>query len=152
MDRAPEGLAMACYDLEQAHGKARGGRRIVVLCGWLGRYLTNLAPRRDILVGCRRVGVTGDLDIEVERVLAAAQETKAKYQFMSGSEVASLPEQLATTVDALCRCVGIDDGADVPERDAEIFARLLRCLFDEATGTEIDAAVRGHGERTVTIS
>lgn len=100
-DLAPEGFGVACFDLEALRGK-QGSRRVVLFCAWMGRYMTGLAPRQAILAAARRVGVTGDLEVEVERIMLFAEETKKKYKYMGARESVSLSGTKKSIFSLLC--------------------------------------------------
>jgi len=146
-DRAPEGFNMACYELEKRYGK-NAGRRNTLFCLWLARHQAPWVPARDLLASARRAGVTGDLEVEVDRVMAAAQEARKKKRLADARAAVGLEAQLGVAVDCLCRCcLLLDDGAPVPEGDVGDVAKLVRSVFPEATDAQIDAAVQGRAAR-----
>lgn len=112
---APGPFATALSAWTARHGAA-GQARNVNLCLWMATTGGGaLVPARDVMRSCRRLAVTQDLEIEVERFSQARAAGLTGVKF-GPRPAASLAVQAALAVDALCTLtLGLADGAAVAE-------------------------------------
>ena len=154
---------MAIADLEKKYGKP-ANRRFVMFCCWLAETGTGLVLTPTMLAACRRIRVTGDLEVECDRFELSRGEAVKKYKYIDRPE-APLVDKLAMCVDCLCRCaLGVADGAPVPEADVPLVAVILNTVFvaryegkvGASGGAEVEAmvnaAITGRSERNAKLT
>jgi 1,3-beta-glucan synthase len=97
------------------HGRV-GQARNVNLCLWMATTGGGgLVPARDVMRSCRRLAVTQDLEIEVERFAQARAASLGALKF-GPRPAASLAVQAALAVDSLSiLTLGLADGAPVTD-------------------------------------
>ncbi|KAK9863336.1 hypothetical protein WJX84_010755 [Apatococcus fuscideae] len=128
LDKPPEGFNECLQDWGQRHGPP-GSRRLVMLFLWMAREGAALVPRQKVMSAAKRVRVTQDIEIEVERFEAAAQETTEKYEYVSPPEPA-LQQIVDMAVDALCLLsLGVKESETIPSADADALVSIVPGCF-----------------------
>lgn len=176
LERAPANLAVAIADLEKAsavlvrscqiarwtltsppsssihtaqvHGKP-ASRRYVMFCCWLAEAGAGVVPAPTLLAACRRLRVTGDLEVECDRFELTKQEQIKRYKYLERPRPA-LQDKLGLALDCLCRCAtNTPDGQPVAEADQPLLAAIIKGVFEhqQPSDGDIEAAFAGRAER-----
>ncbi|GIL73028.1 hypothetical protein Vretimale_4644 [Volvox reticuliferus] len=92
-----------------------------------------LVPAKDIIAASRRLRVTQDIEIEVDRFDNAKGAVLKKYAMMQRPE-GKLEDKVNVAVDALCMlCLGLKEGEAVPESAAPLLRDIVKAAFLEAS-------------------
>jgi 1,3-beta-glucan synthase len=108
-----------------------------------------VAPR-DVVAAMRRLRVTGDMEIEIDRFLGARDASLAKYAMVERPP-APAAARAELGVDAVATvALGVKDGAPIEEEDARrvaaVVAAALKVPLEAA-----EAAVAGRAERSLAM-
>jgi hypothetical protein len=135
----PGPFATALSAWTARHGSV-GQARNVNLCLWMATTGGGgLVPSRDIMRSCRRLAVTQDLEIEVERFSQAREAALSAVKF-GPRPAASLAVQAALAVDSLCiLTLGLTDGTPVADEED---VKGLGELIPPALALGVDALAR----------
>ncbi|GAX79700.1 hypothetical protein CEUSTIGMA_g7141.t1 [Chlamydomonas eustigma] len=122
----------ALVDLEARYGKI-GNSRWVLLVLWMAKTGSGLVPAKDILSAAKRMRVTQDMEIEIDRFDIIRTASLKKYSMMAPPE-GKLKDKVAVGVDAICiLCLGLKEGEAVTsDSDEELLRLLLEGAFPEA--------------------
>lgn len=132
--------------LEKAHGKP-ADRKHLFLVLWMAQYGAGLVPTKDMLNAAKRLRVTQDLEIEIDRFENARDIATKKYSMIE-RPAPKVAEILAVAVDALATLVlGLPDAAPVPAAEAGHFKDVLLAVFAEATAADVAAALDAKPQR-----
>ncbi|CAG9462374.1 unnamed protein product [Pedinophyceae sp. YPF-701] len=147
-EKAPENFGAVCVDLERKHGRP-ANRRYLIYCCWMALYAAGIAKTIDLLKSARRLRVTDDLEIEMDRVVQYREEVMKKYEFLGEQLTVDLQTQLEVAVDALCLCaMGLEDALEVPADDAAMLTVVIKSTFPDAPDEAIAAAFETRTQRT----
>ncbi|KAK9828406.1 hypothetical protein WJX81_005121 [Elliptochloris bilobata] len=135
LEAAPEGFNAAVSEWERRHGKA-GQRRYVLLFLWMAAQGGGVVPGKSLANAARRLRVTQDIEIEVERFENARDGIYKEYVYVEKPK-GSLRDKMDIAVDCLCRLsLGLVDGAEVPEDDAALLVSILAGAFSTEPNAE----------------
>ncbi|KAK9867971.1 hypothetical protein WJX84_010373 [Apatococcus fuscideae] len=157
LDKPPESFNESLHHWGQRHGPP-GSRRLVMLFLWMAREGAGLVPRQKIMSAAKRVRVTQDIEIEVERFEAACRETLEKYEFVTPPEP-GLQQIIDVAVDALCLLsLGVKESEAIsPIESAALASIIPGCFIGRADLLNpevdikqfVDLAMAGRQERAV---
>ncbi|GFH13094.1 uncharacterized protein HaLaN_08905 [Haematococcus lacustris] len=114
---------------------------------WMTSIGLGLIKAKDIMGTARRLRVTQDVEVEIDRFENACAAARQKYDMMAPPE-ASVEERVTTAVDALCvLCLGLRDG-EVPDADdARRLVDIVVGCVPLATADFVAAVVAQRGMR-----
>jgi 1,3-beta-glucan synthase len=143
--------ATAASELEKRHGRPANPRHLLLALWMADQGAGGLVAPRDVVAAMRRLRVTGDMEIEIDRFLGARDAALQKYS-MVAREPASAQARAELGVDALTAvAVGLKDGAALEEADAEdVAAAVGAALSVPVELTRAAAAVRA--ERSLALA
>ncbi|PNW85374.1 hypothetical protein CHLRE_03g183400v5 [Chlamydomonas reinhardtii] len=151
IDKCPVSYRIAQAEMEKKYGKPANSRWILLVL-WMTKMGVGLVPAKDIISASRRLRVTQDIEIEMDRFEQAKAGVLKKYSMVSRPE-GKLEDQLGVAVDALCTlCIGLKDGEAVPEPAVPLLRDIVGGAFPEAPAAAVEAAVSGRASRAVTYS
>lgn len=123
-DLAPDNFLTICTELQKAYGKA-ADRRYVLLYLWMAREGGGMVPSKPIMGSARRLRVTQDMEIEIDRFEIARSQIAEKYSYMDRPR-GTPQEQINVAVDALTRLIpGTSDSEAIPEPAASLIEQLV---------------------------
>lgn len=130
-EKSSEPFRFAMDGMEKAHGKMATSRWVLLML-WMCKQGVGLVAPRDIINAARRMRVTQDMEIELDRFEGAKQVALKKYEMMAKPE-GKLQDQVTLAVDALCvLCIGLKDTENVPESDVPLLVGLVQETFPAA--------------------
>ncbi|KAK9823589.1 hypothetical protein WJX72_004064 [[Myrmecia] bisecta] len=147
-DAAPMEFNFATAEWEKLHGK-EGQRRYVLLCLWMARQGAGVVPSKQIAAAARRVRVTQDIEIEMDRFEASRDAVFKQYSYAE-RPTGKLQDQIDLAVDSICRVtLGLNDGVEVSPRDAEILTEMVAAAFADQEGAQalVQRSVRSRKDR-----
>eukprot|EP00891_Asterochloris_glomerata_P003172 jgi/Astpho2/3172/e_gw1.00052.70.1_t len=129
-DQAPPGFSSACSELSKKHGKA-ADRRYILLYIWMARQGAGAVNPKLIMSSAKRLRVTYDLEIEIDRFSNARNDVNKKYSYVDRPR-GSPQQQIDIAVDALARLIyGLDDGAPLTSEDTASFQKVVAGAFPD---------------------
>ncbi|KAL3153477.1 hypothetical protein ABBQ38_011809 [Trebouxia sp. C0009 RCD-2024] len=102
-DLAPGNFLTICEELQKAYGKP-ADRRYILLYLWMAREGGGVVPSKPIMSSAKRLRVTQDLEIEIDRFEIARDQVAEKYSYLDRPR-GKPQEQVNLAVDALARLV-----------------------------------------------
>jgi len=145
-DRSPPGMGAAMQQLEAKHGKM-GTSRYVLLMTWMVKTGLPLVAPRDIVLAARRLRITQDLEVEIDRFEGAKLVARKKYEMVAPPD-AKPADMAAVAVDAVATvAMGLKDGAPVPAGEAEGLAAIVSGALPEVSLEVARAAVADREKR-----
>ncbi|GLC44459.1 hypothetical protein PLESTB_000467300 [Pleodorina starrii] len=146
IDKAPISYRIAQTELEKAYGKPANSRWVLLVL-WMSKMGVGLVPAKDILAASRRLRVTQDIEIEVDRFETSKEAVLKKYAMMQRPE-GKLEDKVNVAVDALCTlCLGLKEGEAVPEKAAPLLRDIVQGAFQEASTELVAASVSNRAAR-----
>jgi len=147
IETSSEEMQNALADFEKRHGKV-GSSRFVLLLLWMSKTALGWVQARDIVGAARRMRVTQDIEIEIDRIDIAKSEKKAKYDMMGAPEC-SMRDQVTVAVDGICTlCLGLKDGVPVKEEDVPgLISIISGGLGPEASKELVASCIASRPER-----
>jgi len=141
-------FSVAAAALEKAHGKPAQSR-YVLLAAWMAEQgAGGLVAPRDVVAAMRRLRVSGDMEIEIDRFLNSRNATLEKYAMVERS---AAPEALRAElgVDAVAAvATGLKDGQALGEDDARHVAAVVGATM-RLPAEVVAAAVAGRADRAL---
>lgn len=132
-DAASEEFNMAFADWSDAYGR-EGQRRYILLCLWMATTGAGLVPARNIILSMRRLRVTQDIEIEMDRFEGTRDATIQKYTYMERPK-GSAQDKVDIAVDALCTlCLGVKDDVIPSEKDQALLLIMAPTTVSEEIG------------------
>ncbi|KXZ56755.1 hypothetical protein GPECTOR_1g680 [Gonium pectorale] len=151
IDKAPVSYRIAQAELEKAYGKPANSRWVLLVL-WMSKLGVGLVPPKDIISAARRLRVTQDIEIEMDRFETAKSAVLKKYDMMQRPE-GRLEDKLNVAVDGLCTlCIGLKEGEPVPEAAAPLLRDIVKGAFLEADEALVTAAVANRAGRALAYS
>ncbi|MEW5317263.1 MAG: hypothetical protein WDW38_008574 [Sanguina aurantia] len=148
-EKSSSTFTAALLSFETTHGKP-ATRKFVLLMLWMATTGGGLVPPRDTINAARRLRVTQDIEIEIDRFEMARSVTLEKYNMMARPE-ATLQEKVVVAVDTLCvMSLGLKDGVAIPESEVAVLGAILQGAFLEATPADIALAISSRTQRAAT--
>lgn len=98
-DRADGAYFDAVKALERRHGKP-AAHRALLMALWMAKFGPGLVPAKDVVASARRVRVSHDIEVEVDRFEGARLEALKRYSMMERPSPRA-DEQAALAVDGL---------------------------------------------------
>ncbi|GBF99937.1 calcium homeostasis regulater C [Raphidocelis subcapitata] len=133
--------------LEAAHGKPAAHRALLMVL-WMAKYGPGLVPAKDMVASARRVRVSHDIEVEVDRFEGVRETTRKKYPILERPP-ARAGEELEVAVDGLAAlALGLRDGKEIPPADADRIAALVGFVFPEAGADAVRAAIEARPKRS----
>ncbi|KAG2499869.1 hypothetical protein HYH03_002160 [Edaphochlamys debaryana] len=149
IERVPVSYRIAQQDFEKLYGKPANSRWVMLVL-WMATQGPGLVAPKDVISAARRLRITQDIEIEVERFETAKEVTLKKYNMINRPE-GKLEDKLGLAVDALCTlCIGVKDGEPVPEAGAPLVREIVRGAFPDASEAQVAAAVANRTARAAT--
>ncbi|KAF5841799.1 hypothetical protein DUNSADRAFT_11115 [Dunaliella salina] len=147
IEKSSEEMQNALADFEKRYGKV-GSSRFALLLLWMSKTALGWVQPRDIVGAARRMRVTQDIEIEIDRIDMAKSEKKAKYEMMAAPE-SSIRDQVTVAVDSICTlCLGLKDGVPVKEEDVPGLISIVNGgLGPEASKELVASCIASRPER-----
>lgn len=147
IDKVSTEYRIAQTELEKAYGKPANSRWVMLML-WMCSTGVGLVPGKDIVAAARRLRITQDIEIEMDRFEQAKAAVIKKYSMMERPQ-GKLRDKVAVCVDALCTLViGLKDGEAVPEQAVPLFRDIVRGAFPEADDALLAAVMAERPQRT----
>lgn len=136
IDNAPEGFDEAIYEWEQLY-KPEGTRRHTLLCLFMATSGPGLVGSRQIILAARRLRVSFDAEMEMDRFQMTREEASKAYDLVERPR--GTPSQcIDIAVDTLCTLgPGLKDGQPVSGKPAELLAKIVTAAFPDVEDAEI---------------
>lgn len=142
---------VALSDLEKRHGRLSNSKYVLLVL-WMVKTGSTLVPARDIINSVKRMRITQDIEIEIERFSGTREKAIKKFSMMTIPE-GKPREKAILAVDALCvLALGVKDGEIVEEEDSKILASLIRGAFPDTSEADVEAAITGRTSRATLYS
>ncbi|PNH12369.1 hypothetical protein TSOC_000663, partial [Tetrabaena socialis] len=146
INNAPLSFRIAQGELEKVYGKPANSRWVLLIL-FFTKTGVGIVPTKEIISSARRLRVTQDIEIEVERFEQSKATVLKKYEMVARPE-GKLVDRLAVTVDALCMlCIGLKEGEPVPDVAAPFLQDIIVATFPEADPALIAFAISSKAER-----
>lgn len=121
--------------------------RYIFMVLWMVAEGSGIVPAADLLNAARRLRVTQDMDIEIERFETNKSAAVKKYNYVERPRPA-LAEQAALSVDVVSTLVlGLKEGQPVPDREAPLIASVVVGSLPGAGKDVVVAAVSSRPAR-----
>ncbi|KAA6426574.1 MAG: calcium homeostasis regulater C 1 [Trebouxia sp. A1-2] len=147
-DLAPDNFLTICTEMQKAYGKP-ADRRYILLYLWMAREGGGMVPSKPIMSSAKRLRVTQDMEIEIDRFEMARAQIAEKYSYMDRPR-GKPQEQINVAVDALTRLVpGTGDGEAIPQPAASLIEQLVTGAWADIpeAGQMAEQAVATHPQR-----
>lgn len=146
-DKADGDYFDAVKAMEAAHGKPAAHRALLMVL-WMAKYGPGLVPSKDVVASARRVRVSHDIEVEVDRFEGVREVARRKYSLPDAAP-ARPGEGLEMAVDGLAAlALGLGEGKPIPPADAASIAALVGFVFPEAGPDAVRAAVEARPNRS----
>jgi 1,3-beta-glucan synthase len=141
-------FSAAADELEKAHGRPASSRYLLLGLWMADQGAGGLVAPRDVVAAMRRLRVTGDMEIEIDRFLGARDATLAKYAMVERAPAsdAARAELGADAVAAVA--LGLKDGQPLAGDDARRVAGVVAAAL-KAPMEVAEAAVAARAERSL---
>ncbi|KAF6251625.1 hypothetical protein COO60DRAFT_1298202 [Scenedesmus sp. NREL 46B-D3] len=144
-DSAAVPVRDAVVEMERRYGKL-GQSRWLYMMLWMAKHGNGLVPPKNIIVAAKRLRVTQDVEIEMDRFEQTRDATLAKFRMMRPQ--GSVSDALDVAVDGIATlCMGLSEGQAVSEADEAMLSAVLGWVFPEATSEQLTASIRGRPAR-----
>ncbi|GIL42938.1 hypothetical protein Vafri_761 [Volvox africanus] len=146
INNAPVSYRVAQTELEKAYGKPANSRWVLLVL-WMSKMGVGLVPAKDIIAASKRLRVTQDIEIEVDRFDNAKGAVLKKYDMMQRPE-GKLEDKVNVAVDALCTlCLGLKDGEAVPEIATPLLRDIVKAAFSDASDEVVATSLSNRSAR-----
>jgi hypothetical protein len=137
---------VALSDIEKKHGKLANSKYVLLVL-WMIRTGSTLVPARDIINSMKRMRITQDIEIEIDRFSGTREKVLKKFSMMTIPE-GKPRDKAILAVDALCvLALGLKDGDLVEEDDSKLISSIIRGAFPDASDADVEAAITGRSGR-----
>lgn len=144
-DSATLDVRDAVVEMERRYGKLGQSRWLYCML-WMAKHGNGLVPPRNIIVAAKRLRVTQDVEIEMDRFEQTRDATLAKFRMMRPQ--GNVSDALDVAVDGIATlCMGLAEGQAVSEADEPMLSAVLGWVFPEATSEQLAASIRGRPGR-----
>jgi hypothetical protein len=134
--------ATAASELEKRHGRPASPRYLLLALWMADQGAGGTVQARDVVAAMRRLRVTGDMEIEIDRFLGARDAQLQKYGLIA-REAASAQARAELGVDALTAvALGLKDGQVLEGQDADDVAQAVSAALavpEEAARRAVEA-------------
>lgn len=145
-DQGSADLLTAFGELEKRHGKP-ADRKYTFMVLWMAKYGAGLVAAKDMLNAAKRLRVTQDLEIEIDRFENARDIAIKKYALIDRPEP-QLSDCLDLSIDCVsCLCLGIPEAQPVPPEERQLLVDLMEPLYPAAGTAAIVASMERKSER-----
>eukprot|EP00798_Chlamydomonas_sp_ICE-L_P002378 gene2378-8685_t len=145
-ETANDTFRFAMADLEVAHGKIASSRWVLLVL-WMTKQGVGIIAAKDIINACRRMRVTQDIEIELDRFEGGKLVAKEKYEMIAYPDGA-LIDKVTVAIDALCvLCIGLKDGVTIAESDQPVMIVLVCETFPGATPEMVQRVINERPSR-----
>lgn len=146
-DKAPPGMSVAMQELEKKYGKTASSKWILLML-WMTNTGLGAVTAKEILAAARRMRVTFDIEVEIDRFEGARLVSRKKYDMMAPPSAKPL-EKAAVAVDALCTlCLGLKDGAAPAIDDGRRLVDIVSGSVQDVSREVVEAIVQDRIKRT----
>jgi len=136
----------ALLALEEKHGKPASSRWVLLLL-WMAKTGTGLVPPGDVMNAAKRMRITQDMEIEIDRFVGARERTMKKYEMISPPEPKTA-DVLAVAVDAMATlCLGLKESEPISDADAALLSAVLESAIPEADSAAVSASISARPTR-----
>ncbi|KAG1676253.1 hypothetical protein FOA52_006471 [Chlamydomonas sp. UWO 241] len=137
----------AMNEFEGRRGRLAGSRWVLLML-WMAKTGTGLVPPKDVMNAAKRMNVTQDMEIEMDRFAANREKAVKKYDMVAPPEP-RVSDQLAVAVDGIAMlCLGLKEGEPLPEADVATLSAVLKGAFPLASVAAVAASITGRATRT----
>eukprot|EP00878_Enallax_costatus_P024746 GHUV01026431.1.p1 GENE.GHUV01026431.1~~GHUV01026431.1.p1 ORF type:complete len:220 (+),score=46.80 GHUV01026431.1:181-840(+) len=145
-DTAGPNVREAVVEMERRYGKL-GQSRWLYLMLWMAKHGNGLVPPKNVILAAKRLRVTQDVEIEMDRFEIARDATLAKYRMMQRPK-GKISEAVDLAVDGVAiLCLGLGEGGAVKAEDEGMLADIICYVFPEATREEVLDSIRSRPQR-----
>eukprot|EP00877_Chromochloris_zofingiensis_P002865 jgi/Chrzof1/1257/Cz01g46170.t1 len=145
-EKADDRFRFAAVDLEKTYGKMASTRWILLVL-WMCQHGLGLVTAKDVMAAAKRLRITQDIEVELDRFEGARSAMLQKYSLMERPR-ASLQEQLRVAVDAIAvLSLGLKDGQQIGDTDAPLVTAIIQCAFPEAKEEQIVNSIQDRPNR-----
>lgn len=138
-------------DLEKRHGKLAVSKYVLLVL-WMVKTGSSLVPAKDIINSMRRMRITQDIEIEIDRFAGNREKAIKKFAMMTIPE-GKPRDKAILAVDALSvLCLGIKDGDLLDVEDSNLVGNIVKGAFPEVTDADVEAAITGRLGRAAAYS
>eukprot|EP00879_Flechtneria_rotunda_P012323 GHRR01012870.1.p1 GENE.GHRR01012870.1~~GHRR01012870.1.p1 ORF type:complete len:177 (+),score=42.38 GHRR01012870.1:1502-2032(+) len=141
----------AVVEIEKRYGKLGQSRWLYVVL-WMAKHGNGLVPPKNIITAAKRLRVTQDIEIEMDRFENARDAALQKYRMMQRPQ-GKVFDGVNLAVDAVAiLCLGLSDGQAVQEADEGMLADILGFVFPEASREQVLDSIHSRPQRTSAYS
>lgn len=135
IDNAPEGFDQAVFEWEQLY-KPEGTRRHTLLCLFMATSGPGLVGSRQIILAARRLRVTFDAEMEMDRFQMTREEAAKAYDLVERPR-GTQNQCINIAVDSLCTLgPGLKDGMPLKGKPAELLVKIVTAAFPDVEDAE----------------
>lgn len=147
-EKSPMAYRSAQAALEAAYGRPANNRWLLLVM-WMCKMGVGIVPSKDIIMASKRLRVTQDMEVEIDRFEATRDNVIKKYKLVGRPE-GKLKDKLAVAVDAICTLtLGLKDGEAVPQQAVPVVAGVVKAIFTEADDAAVSVAVAERPSRAL---